>query len=492
MKTNTSKTIVCIITFFLIWILGNFLLYDKYSLYVDILENIKWSHHLAILYGVHPGLGALFLKVMLWFIPNPLLAGLVASAICMLTSIIFLYKILDLFFDKNTALFLIILSLLSSVFGDYSFVQYNQNVILLPFWIMTCYYFIIATQKNLLRYWIMLAVSCALGMYSKFEIGLLIIILFIFLLPKLKKEMLSKVITSAVLFFILLLPLFYSLVESHFGAIRYANGEMSDFSNQSISLLSQILTAQLFNLSSLGYVAAPIVFIIFLSIKGQVSFAHNQKFVSKLLNPLVVCGIYPLIFFYILQTCFMHLEYGWLMVIMSTTLPATFYLFEIKINSKVFEKIVMYFIVIEVVIFAAYNAFIYFGPTITTRNFGNNVALKAQIFLDKNTPNGNISYVIGYHPKRNQMSLSAGAFLKSKPDVFPYESLFEPLSDHSKIPYDKPIMAIFPSCNKDNTAALVKNNFQIKAQGCSSFMTINKFKNKNQYISYYLVFRKKY
>ena len=35
--------------FFCIWIFGTLALYTKYSLYVYVLENIKWSHHLSML-----------------------------------------------------------------------------------------------------------------------------------------------------------------------------------------------------------------------------------------------------------------------------------------------------------------------------------------------------------------------------------------------------------------------------------------------------------
>lgn len=100
----------------------------------------------------------------------------------------FLYKLLKLYFNQNTTLFLIILALLSSVFGDYSFVQFNQNVILLPFWIMTCYYFVLVTKHNLLKDWILLAIVAALGMYSKFEIGLLILIISCFLVGSINKK----------------------------------------------------------------------------------------------------------------------------------------------------------------------------------------------------------------------------------------------------------------------------------------------------------------
>ncbi|MDE4992344.1 glycosyltransferase family 39 protein, partial [Francisella tularensis] len=93
------------------------------------------------------------ITLVLYVTSNLMLAGLICRCICMLIVIVFLYKLLKLYFNHNTTLFLIILALLSSVFGDYSIVQFNQNVILLPFWIMTCYYFDLVTKQNLLKDW---------------------------------------------------------------------------------------------------------------------------------------------------------------------------------------------------------------------------------------------------------------------------------------------------------------------------------------------------
>lgn len=222
--SNSKRTLICIFLFFSIWIFGTLLIYSKYSLYVDVLENIKWSHHLATVYEKHPGLGALLMKIVLFFTSNPLLAGLICSSICMLIGIIYLYRLLSLYFDKDTTLFLVILSLMSGVFGDYSFVQYNQNVILLPFWVMTCYYFALVCQNNILKNWILLTLSAALGVYSKFEIGLLLITLFIFLLTKLNKKMFKNLIISLAIFIVLLIPLFIGLVQTKLHSIIYAIG----------------------------------------------------------------------------------------------------------------------------------------------------------------------------------------------------------------------------------------------------------------------------
>lgn len=480
MLSNSKKTIICGFIFFCIWIFGTLALYTKYSLYVDVLENIKWSHHLSIVYDKHPIMGSLLMKLVLYLTSNPMLSGLICSCICMLIAIVFLYKLLKLYFNENTTLFLIILALLSSVFGDYSFVQFNQNVILLPFWIMTCYYFVLVTKHNLLKDWILLAIVAALGMYSKFEIGLLILIIAVFLLITLNKKNFAKLLISLIIFVILVIPLFISLYYSHFAPIRYAIGEVNSTANSYVTIILNLLYAQLFNLSSLGYIAIPLVFIIFLVLRKKIYFEKNKPLLEKLTDPLVVCGLYPLVVFFILQTYATHLEYGWLMCIMSLTLPVLFYLFEVNIKDKVFDNIILVFVLIEFVVFITYNAFTYFSPQLTTRNFGNKIAVKAEQFV-KNNLNHDIDYVIGDSPAYNQMSLSVGALLKSKPYVF------LEFNDHN-IPYNQEILAVFANCDEQkNTMTLKQNGFSLQAHQCTSIKSIDKFRNTDVKLSFYLV-----
>ncbi|KFJ39587.1 dolichyl-phosphate-mannose-mannosyltransferase family protein [Francisella tularensis] len=388
-------------------------------------------------------MGSLLIKLVLYVTSNLMLAGLICSCICMLIAIVFLYKLLKLYFNQNTTLFLIILALLSSIFGDYSFVQFNQNVILLPFWIMTCYYFVLVTKHNLLKDWILLAIVAALGMYSKFEIGLLILIISCFLIGSINKKNFAKLVVSLIIFIILITPLIINLFYSHFAPIKYAIGEVNSSTTGYITIILNLLYAQLFNLSSLGYIAVPLAFIILLVLRKQIYFEKNKTLLGKLTSPLVVCGLYPLIFFFILQTYATHLEYGWLMCIMLLTLAALFYLFEVNIKDKVFDKIILVFILIEIAIFISYNAFTYFSPQLTTRNFGNKIAVKAEQFV-KNNLNHDINYVIGDSPSYNQMSLSVGALLESKPYVF------LKFNDHN-IPYDQEILAVFADCDEQKT-----------------------------------------
>ncbi|MDE5003144.1 hypothetical protein NAI78_13210, partial [Francisella tularensis subsp. holarctica] len=76
------------------------------------------------------------------------------------------------------------------------------------------------------------------------------------------------------------------------------------------------LYAQLFNLSSLGSISIPLAFIILLGLRKQIYFEKNKTLLGKLTSPLLVCGLYRLIFCFILQTYATHLDYVVLICIM--------------------------------------------------------------------------------------------------------------------------------------------------------------------------------
>ena len=478
-ELNSKKTALCIIIYLAVWLVGSYLINNSHDLYVDVLENITWSNHLKITYEKHPGLGAAFLKLILYFITNPLLASLVASATCMLVSLAFTFKTMRLYLTKDESLFLIIIISLSSIYTDYSFVQYNQNVILLPFWVMSCYYFSLVLKNNALKYWVLLAAVCSLSVYAKFEVGLLFIVFATYMLFNFKRKYLTNFVISAILFLLFLIPLFIALFENNFAPIRYAlDGNVNN--TESTSIIYKLLFAQVFNLSSLGYVAVPLLFTIFLIFKKRVYIDKYSSFIRKLGHPLVVFGVYPLLIFAVLQTIAIHLEYGWLLVILSMSVPGFYYLFDFKIKPTVFKNIIVYALLIHATVFIVYNSFIYFGPTVTTRNYGNEVAIEAQQFIARNHKTGQINHIIGNTPHYNQLSLSVAAFLKSKP--YANISFNDPL-----VPYNETSLAVFADCSPQNEQYMLSSGYTFTAHECINIKSTGEYKTVSRDISFYLV-----
>lgn len=59
-----------------------------------------------------------------------------------------------LYFEHKEAIFVTLLSLLSFFYMGEFFPQYNQNIILLPFWTASAYFFIKAIDSNRTIYWL--------------------------------------------------------------------------------------------------------------------------------------------------------------------------------------------------------------------------------------------------------------------------------------------------------------------------------------------------
>jgi hypothetical protein len=249
---------------------------------------------------------------------------------------------------------------------------------------------------------------------------------------------------------------------------------------QDAGIIYKILFAQVFNLSSLGYVAVPLLLTILLIWKKYIFVGQWGSFISRLKHPLVVFGTYPLFIFAMLQTFAIHLEYGWLMVILSMSVPGFYYLFDFKIKTEIFKNIVAYALLIQVLVFIFYNSFIYFGPTITTRNYGNQVATKAETFMMENGMDGKINHIIGSTPHYNQLSLSVAAFLENKPSV-------NINFDDPSIPYNETALAVFSDCNPKNTNHIISEGFTYTAYECVNIKSVGKFKAVNRNISFYLV-----
>ena len=173
-------------------------------------------------YDKHPGLCAFVLKIFsLLTCGNAILADVLSSGLCVLVSLIYIYKICKRFFSKEEATFITVISTFSAYYILQYFIMYNQNVILLPFWVIVSYYFILVLEKNLYKNWIMLVIFTSLGVYAKFEILLLSGIMFLYILFFFKREYISKLITSAIVFFIAIIPAVIGIIEQNYTPILW-------------------------------------------------------------------------------------------------------------------------------------------------------------------------------------------------------------------------------------------------------------------------------
>lgn len=472
MNRNVNRNLIIYLFLYLfIWVGLTALFYNKYAIAGNAAENLAWSNSLSVMYDKHPGLGPLVIRFFFFITHgNALLATVLSSGLCVLLSLIYTYKICKKFFSKEEATFITIISTFSAYYILQYFLMYNQNVILLPFWVMASYYFIKIFDDNSYKNWVLLAIFTALGVYAKFEILLLSGIMFIYILFRFKKEYLPKLIIASIVFFIAMIPIVLGIIEQNYAPILWIFKETnSSVDSQQSRLFVKFLIGQFYNILPFIYTAGPVVILcIFIRLK-KISYCGSKKgFVSNLAHPLVVVWLYPLIFVSILQSFSGKLPDGWVLALMALFIPAIYKLFDLKRSERIdLKKLIFILVVLQLLIFTGYNLIKYFNNNIISENTGNDIAKKADMFWGEyyKTP---ISYVGGHQ------GYYLAVFSESKP-IF--------LRDYNFISKGKKILIAFNNCNEQNYEALKYSGFKILHKECTSMKTVNKYNNIEEEIS---------
>jgi len=354
------------------------------------------------------------------------------------------------------------------------FIEFNHNLVLLPIWISSIYYFLLAIRTNSLKYWIILAVVCALGVYSKFQMFLMIGILFSYLVFNFEKKYIKNVAISFIIFISLMLPEIVALtvidnafnyVFSQVGQDNYGFYLVSNDAN----FVIRVLAMQVFNVINLFFVAIPVAIVLILYGFKKISLNRHLK----LSNPIVIFGIAPLVVFFIIQSVKGQLPAGWLIVTMSMVFPAFCILFEFKVLKVInLKKIIIWVLSLQFLIFAIYNIAQFTNNMIIYTNIGNNVAVAAEIFWDKyskvHTSAKNVP-VVGWD---EQIVGIAHNYHTYSPDSN----------------YNGNILAVYKDCDlTQNKASLVNQGFEVLQEECVPVRYTNKIPNITYDVSFFIV-----
>lgn len=470
MKQKQLK--VYLFGYLFIWAVLTAIFYNSSAVELDVAENMAWAKHLAVSYDKHPGLGALVLKIFSYFsLGNAVLAAVMASAFCIAIALVYTYKICREYYSETESTLLVILTTFGIFYIVRFFIMYNQNIVLLPFWIATAYYFIMILKNNSYRNWFCLTLVSSLAIYAKFEVGLLLVVITSYFIFTFEKKYLSKVLFSVLVFLIIMLPLLVWQVKHDFISVYYlVNRQSFSEHNNSIYLF---LFNQLYNAISLVYVAVPIVIIMILAVMKKISLT-KYYIINNIKHPLVIVGVYPLLIFWVIQTILGELPSGWLVVILSLFIPAFCVLFNFKIVANInLKKVVFIMLSLQLLIFSIYNVVKYTNNAYIWENIGAGIATKADIFWENNT-NINMDYIVGYG------DIHIAAFSKYKPIM---------ARNIQNIPQNTQFLMIGKGCGTVNAKPITKVDFTIYASECTNYTTVNKFHNKKQKISFYIVER---
>ena len=455
-----------VVLFLVIWVGFTLLIHSSTSVSPDTVENMMWGMNPSLMYDKHPGLGPLFLIPFTYFF-NPLLANLLATTICILITWLFLYKTLKIYFCEKEATFVSLLSVASFFYMGEFFLQYNQNIILLPFWSAATYYFIKSLDSNKSLDWILTALALALGVYAKFEIGLLAIAMVICLIISFDRKYLKNIALATLVGTLLLLPGFVSLYGIDFSTFKYVTMRVSEPSNDTIYNFFYAIFDSFFQLLNFSVAFIAIGYLFYKKKVYRKSSTSNKKL-------LVILGIVPYLIFCLLEAMNGMLPTEWLVCATVFTFPAIYCLFKIKLRDISLYKLVFLIAIVNIVYFISFNLNTFVDKSIEHNNIGDSISVNAEKFLKENNlsepqnVSGNWKY-----------SLYLPVFMGSNPNY---------IREWQQSDTKGTVLLVYPNCNMNIGAD--KYGYKLIKKGCENVKLIDKFKTQYKPFSFYLVEKK--
>lgn len=440
------------------------------SVFPDSAENLALSHALSWSYSKHPPLGMFTLHLLQTMGLNNQWAAFTASTICLLTSLLFIYKISLLYLEKNEAVIATILSSLSYYFMLDFTLQYNQNTIMLPFWVASIYFFIKSTNENKMTQWLLLGCMCALGVLAKYESLLVIGCETIYLTIIFKKKYLKNLLVATAVFLAIITPHIYWLIHHPVTPINFFTNEAKESYNH-IKIFVGALILQPANL------CIALLALVYLVKTKKASIANEAK---KLNNPLLFLAFTPWIFFTVIAI-FIRTHTEWGFPILALWIPALFYFFNIK-SSQV-KKVFQLSVLTHTLIFITGMSALYFSKKTTRGNYpSQQIANSAQQFWANNTTANKPLRYIG--SSSDSFAYYAVAYSPKKV-LFLKHNDFKTSSWINRADfYKNGGVLIDVGCNKNGNKP---QHFNITKKQCFYAMQTNKLHPSKIYYTLYLV-----
>lgn len=374
-KKSTSEKFLnlFLLSYLLIWGCLSAILLK--SVYPDSAENLALGHVFSWSYSKHPPLGMFIINLMRKLTHNNEWAVYLTSTFCLVMSLYLLFKIAKQYMPEREAVIATLLSSLSYYFLVNFVMQYNQNTIMLPFWLGSIYYFLRVLSENKMRDWLILAGIGFLSVMAKYESLMILGLELIYLLFHFNRRYLKGLVISSLLFFILLLPHLLWLSSENFKTLSYATSYVGHISYYKKGLrIIETLLVQPANL-----LLCLIFALIALRKKEMVKEGPRTYFLT---SPLGYFAFAPWLSL-VLLSCFVDVRAEWGYSVLTLWVIAFFQIFRIRVIY--FNKLVYSIIAIHLIIFVAYNALYFFDKDIHRQNWPSYaLADKAQKFWQAN------------------------------------------------------------------------------------------------------------
>lgn len=334
----------------------------------DSAQNLTWGHKWLLSYDRHPPLGTWLITSMHMLFHNNEIAAFSSNVICFSVSLWFIYKLSQRYLDSQNAIVACIFTSFSLFYLTNYALQFNQNTIMLPFWVLTCYFFDNCLRDNRFQDWILLAIVAAASLLAKYESLLIIMLLFIYLLWHFEYKFVAKLIMAFIVSSVLIAPHFISVAHHGFLTFKFIFDKID--ASQTNNFLYIHLYYPIFALfEQLSHILPAVLLLLgFVKYKYVMEESHNKK--EPKFNYLIYIGIAPLGLVVLISLLLgLKITAEWGFPLFSFTLPAIISYFNLKPRSFFLRPLVFIALAIHLLTLFIYLSFHYFSGYMSRTNY---------------------------------------------------------------------------------------------------------------------------
>lgn len=143
---------------------------------LDVIEGYAWGREWLLGTYKHPPMQSWWLQTLAVLTNRADWGHFLASQVAVVVTFWAVWKTGRRMVSKTAALISVLL-LEGVIYYNFTSIEFNPNVLQLPFWALSCFFFHCAVKNNRWHDWVLLAVAAAGGMYSKYSTALLLLVL---------------------------------------------------------------------------------------------------------------------------------------------------------------------------------------------------------------------------------------------------------------------------------------------------------------------------
>lgn len=453
--------------FALIYTVFPFLFYQ--SVFPDSAQNITWGHYLGWSYHRHPPLGTWLISFMDGLFADHQIAAFVSSVLCLSVSLLFIYKLSSRYLAPKEALLACVFSSLTLYFLTNFVLQFNQNSIMLPFWVMVAYFSDKCMAENRWSDWLLLGMVAALGMLAKYETLLLIALAFGYLLIHFRRDYLPKLIGAFVLFVLFLMPHLIAIFSKGATTIDTLHEKFLVNPPHGFLYLHSVYPFQAL-LQQLGHLLPAVLLLLFFFKTQQQSFEGSFENKGRF-NFLSYLGWSPLLLVVFISLVFgLKIQPEWGFPLFAFSLPAIIAYYDLKIKPAYLTRLVILALVFHAGSLFAYKAIQFYISKPTRTSYPSQaLAQKASSYWHEFTDQP-IRYIGG----EEVIYYYLGAYLPDKPLLLEHNSFKESPWVKEEEVKKQGILLVMEGCDEMKNEAL-KAQFSAKAYRCIDLPYSNKY-----------------